>query len=284
MAVTPSMIQNLDNVVQSVLNSKNADQKFSKVPRILWKSSPVLDRTTRAVLSRIAQHEPEWQVIFMDDRACHAFMQYYFAGKGGAFEAYETLIPGAFKSDLFRACLLHRYGGIWSDIKQKYIVPLDAIFDVHMPGTQLIQDIFVPEPDGSVQSRIYNALFAASPQSGYLKVCINTILDHVGSRYTGTGYATPFLAITGPYAWQKAFESFLTRSPLNAKWTSDLMQMDDHVRIIGQLHLGDPDIPANLRICTLQGDSIVIPKFFFVPSIVSGTYRLDWINGRVYKS
>mmetsp|Transcript_6154 Transcript_6154/g.9539 ORF Transcript_6154/g.9539 Transcript_6154/m.9539 type:complete len:315 (-) Transcript_6154:86-1030(-) len=281
LAVNPAEAQDLDNVLEPFVSQKE-NRSVDGVPRILWKSGPVLDKYTRVVLRKLAQRRPQWKVIFLDDQACHTFMRRYFSGRGQAYEAYQMLVPGAFKSDLFRACLLHRYGGVWSDMKQKFLWPLDEVFDLHANGSQLIQDIYVRDSEGKTLPRIYNALFAASPRSAYLQTCIDIILNHVRRRYTGSGYPDACLAITGPYAWQKAFNSVTKKQAKGSESRNLPKSSDEQFRIVGQLHLNVQNVPLGLGIFNSKGELIVVPKFYHVPNIKSGSYAQEWQNGSVY--
>jgi len=44
-------------------------------------------------------------------------------------EAYDALIPGAFKADLFRYCVLFIYGGVYADIDVMLTSKLEMAID-----------------------------------------------------------------------------------------------------------------------------------------------------------
>lgn len=44
-------------------------------------------------------------------------------------EAYDDLIPGAFKADLFRYCVLFIYGGVYADIDVMLTSKLEVAID-----------------------------------------------------------------------------------------------------------------------------------------------------------
>lgn len=44
-------------------------------------------------------------------------------------EAFDILIPGAFKADLFRYCVLFIYGGVYADVDMLLKTKLDMAID-----------------------------------------------------------------------------------------------------------------------------------------------------------
>lgn len=252
--------------------------RLTAVPKIHWKSGPVLDEETDRVLQETARDQPDFEVVFIDDAACVAFMQHFCSGpsQSSAYAAFQKLIPGAYKSDLFRACLLHRYGGVWGDMKQKYLVPFSEIFDLSSYGVQLIDDIVVRNAQGQAVLRVYNAFFAASPKSSVLQQCIDTIVMHVQNRYMGFEYPVGHLAPTGPYAWQKAFDITATKQNADEVATSEVNRKVGRLLNCRSLEF------SGLCIVNVNGTPIVWPKHHTIKAIVSGSYHQNWKDQNVY--
>lgn len=55
-----------------------------------------------------------WEYRFYDDATAAEFLSQHFPPH--VREAYDALIPGAFKADLFRYCVLLIYGGVYADM------------------------------------------------------------------------------------------------------------------------------------------------------------------------
>ena len=57
---------------------------------------------------------PRFNHYLYDDTDCYEFIKNNFEEK--VLNAYEQLIPGAYKADLWRLCILYIYGGFYLDI------------------------------------------------------------------------------------------------------------------------------------------------------------------------
>ena len=109
-------------------------------------------------------------------------------------DAFDRLMPAAFKADLLRLCLVYLYGGVYSDFSQSFLVPLDDLVDRRRDNLVLSLDhprtvlalFHVP--------RIANAFFAAKPRHPFLKACIDRIVRNVHTQFYGTSVMDP----TGP--------------------------------------------------------------------------------------
>ena len=55
-------------------------------------------------------------------------------------DSFDILKPGAYKADLFRYCILYKKGGIWSDLTDDYLVPLDEIINFEEDELFLVDD------------------------------------------------------------------------------------------------------------------------------------------------
>ena len=57
---------------------------------------------------------PEYEYCFYDNNDCDIFIKENFDER--IYNAYCKIIPGAFKADLWRYCVLYKYGGVYVDI------------------------------------------------------------------------------------------------------------------------------------------------------------------------
>jgi mannosyltransferase OCH1-like enzyme len=98
---------------------------------------------------------------------------------------YDKLIPGAYKADLWRLCVLFIEGGIYLDIKLSCV-----------NGFKLIElterNHFVKDRDGRLS--IYNALMACQKNHPFLLLAIQQIVKNVNNNYYGSSPLDP----TGP--------------------------------------------------------------------------------------
>ena len=65
----------------------------------------------------IRRFNPRFRYYLFDDNDCREFIKKNY--DSDILNAYDSLIPGAFKADLWRYCILYKMGGIYLDIKYK---------------------------------------------------------------------------------------------------------------------------------------------------------------------
>ena len=63
----------------------------------------------------IKKQNPRFNYYLFSDSDCRLFISKNF--EPVVLNAYDRLIPGAYKADLWRYCILYKYGGIYLDIK-----------------------------------------------------------------------------------------------------------------------------------------------------------------------
>jgi mannosyltransferase OCH1-like enzyme len=126
-----------------------------------------------------------------DDNDCREFIQKNF--KMDVLNAFDTLIPGAYKADLWRYCVLYILGGIYIDIKY---IPMNGFKFISLTE----KEHWVLDMDNN---GIYNALIAAKPGNAILLQAINNIVANVQNRYYGNSCLEP----TGPLLLAKLFSS-----------------------------------------------------------------------------
>jgi mannosyltransferase OCH1-like enzyme len=130
----------------------------------------------------IKRLNPKFNHYLFDDNDCREFIKTHF--KPDVLNAYDRLIPGAYKADLWRLCILFIKGGIYLDIKLACI-----------NGFKLIE---LTEEEHFVKDRpsnsIYNALMACLPGNIFLFKCIIQIVENVKNNFYGECPLSP----TGP--------------------------------------------------------------------------------------
>jgi mannosyltransferase OCH1-like enzyme len=74
-------------------------------------------------------------------------------------EAYDALIPGAFKADFFRYCILFIHGGVYADIDILCTCDLDSAIDSDV--SFLVPIDLAPGKNGN--SCLWNGFIASAP-------------------------------------------------------------------------------------------------------------------------
>jgi len=136
----------------------------------------------------LKSQNPDFNYYLYDDAMCRDFINSYY--DDDTLYAFDTLIPGAYKADLWRYCVLYVYGGIYLDIKYKCIN--DFTLNTLLNKEQYVRDYF----DG-----IYQALLVCLPKNEILMKCIDQIIINVKTK----SYLADPLSITGPQLMNKYF-------------------------------------------------------------------------------
>ena len=148
-----------------------------------WETHKLPPKMTECV-EKLKSANPEFSYHLYDDKECREFIKNNF--ENDVLYAYDTLIPGAYKADLWRYCILYKYGGIYLDIKY---YPVNGYKFITLTD----KEYFVKDIEAS-GSGIYNALIICKPDNEILLKCINQIVVNVRERF----YGVSSLSITGP--------------------------------------------------------------------------------------
>ena len=131
---------------------------------------------------KLKRENPEFEFVIYDDEDCKKFLIDNFDEE--ILWAFNKLVPGAYKADLWRLCILYKNGGYYLDIKENCL-----------NGFKLIE---LSESEHFVYDRpinhILNALMVCKAGNEFLKKCIDEIIKNIKSNYYGPGCLWP----TGP--------------------------------------------------------------------------------------
>jgi mannosyltransferase OCH1-like enzyme len=134
-------------------------------------------------VEQLKKNNPRFEHYLYDDNDCREFIKNNF--DENVVNAYDKLIPGAYKADLWRLCVLYIHGGIYMDIKLKCI-----------NGFRLIEltenNHFVKDRPGPLT--VYNALIVSQKGNPFLWMGICRIIMNVKNNFYGIDALSP----TGP--------------------------------------------------------------------------------------
>ena len=146
-----------------------------------WATKDLPEKMRKRV-ELLKTQNPQFNHHLYDDNECREFIKTHF--RPDVLYAYDHLIPGAYKADLWRYCVLFIKGGIYLDIKFSCI-----------NGFKLIalteQEHFVKDRPAKC---VYNALMACKKGNILLLMAIRQIVANVKNKFYGK---TP-LSPTGP--------------------------------------------------------------------------------------
>lgn len=141
---------------------------------------------------------PEYTYIYYNDFEARQFMRENFNEEINY--SYDILVPGAFKADLLRYCLLYVNGGCYFDCKQILRIPIKKFLKSKQTFL-LCNDI--------IDNALLNAVIFSIKNLNFLdktiKDCTFNIMNKLGKSA---------LDITGPIFFYKSIKKFITKNNL----------------------------------------------------------------------
>lgn len=120
-----------------------------------------------------------WEYHFWDDASAAEFLSLHFPPE--VREAYDSIIPGAFKADLFRYCVLLIKGGIYADMD----VMLESNLDAAVPGdVGFLVPVDAPGTKPDHRMCLWNGFIASAPAHPYLSRVIEHVVNNIRNRFT----------------------------------------------------------------------------------------------------
>jgi hypothetical protein len=189
------------------------------IPKIIWRTSKYPLSTAPAEIEKClietAKMNPDYLQIYFDDNDARIFIQNEFPQY---LRAYDSLIPGAYKADIFRLLILYKYGGVYNDIGHQYLVPLNDIID---PDDEFIASTEDNAKNSFIHA-IHNSFLAVYPRNPLMKALMEMILEDVSTcRYGGDP-----LDLSGPAAVGHAFNVWKVTNN-STRYGTDMTHYDD---------------------------------------------------------
>lgn len=126
-----------------------------------------------------------YEYRFYTDGEARAFLKAHFPPE--ILSVYDDILPGAFKADLFRYCILLLYGGVYADIDILMVSMLD---DLIQDDTGFVVPLdkqpFVSE---NVTLCLWNGFMAVSPGHPFITKVIENVVNAVRNRFNYLDYA-----------------------------------------------------------------------------------------------
>jgi mannosyltransferase OCH1-like enzyme len=207
--VTVLIIVSIIFLTTYAYKKKESFNERTKIPLDIYQTwhSKSLPPKMRTCIDKLKFDNPEFRHHLYDDEMCKKFIETSF--DKDVLNAYVSLKPGAFKSDLWRYCILYKKGGVYLDIKYQC-----------EPGFKLIDlvkydnNVFVgeyesenePNPMGIdpvvIDEAVYTGLIISKPNNPVFYKVIQKICDNVKNKY----YDKYLTGQTGPVLFRKCFK------------------------------------------------------------------------------
>ena len=170
----------------------SAPKSINGVPLVIYQSwhSHIVPKGMKENILTTVEANPEFDYYLYSDSDSRAFIKANYGPE--VVSAFDSLRPGAYKSDLWRYCILYKLGGIYFDIKMVPLVPLKSILRDN--SIIFVKDLTV-SPNGAVMREcVWNGLMISPPKNKVFKYCIDEIVINCKKRL----YRKNPLDITGP--------------------------------------------------------------------------------------
>jgi hypothetical protein len=217
----------------------------------------------QTIYTHILNNNPEYELFYFSDRDCIEFILEEYGQT--YLDYYNTLIPTAYKADLFRYCLLNKYGGCYGDFT---LLPLISYEEM----TRGVDRVLVRDDGSGSKGSLWNASMCTKAADPILYSCIVICIDHIITGYFGN---TP-IDVTGPTVLGEAFRQVGYNTPNEF----DIPLGDNRG---SRIYMHD----INIHVRDVNGKSVIIKKMTDMhnATLYSETnvhYNEAWNHGKIY--
>lgn len=182
---------------------KSIATKINNVPLVIyetWHDRNVPEGMKNAITS-LLNTNPEFDYYLYSDDDCVEFIQNNFDDEVAT--AFKTLKPGAYKSDLWRYCILYINGGVYLDVK--YLSTNVTLLSIIRDHSEVyVRDIW---PDGICTDGLYNGFMISPPGNEVFNDCIKDIVISTKNNL----YRRNLLDVTGPCLLGRMLKKYKTK-------------------------------------------------------------------------
>jgi len=190
-SIKNSKIINIDTFIKL----KKSELIIQKIPKVIIQTTKSKNINNILHLNSIysfIDFNPDYDYILFDDNDCRLFIKENF--DVDTLKAFDILVPGSFKADLFRYCYLYINGGCYFDCKQILRVPLKEL--IKSDDEFLICKDIGP-------NCYFNAIILTTKNNQNLfntiKMCVKKVLNFDAYySFNDKNFKSRLLSLTGP--------------------------------------------------------------------------------------
>ena len=241
---------------------KKVDVKSTQViPKIIYKTGiddyKNIHEDVYNVFQETIKLNPEFKIKYYSDKDSRDFIKNNFESE--ILLTYDKLIPGAYKADLFRYCILYKNGGIYSDLTQRFTMPFNKLIHLEKDNLYLVKDIEHYKINGDGSSKGIQISFMASrPGNEIFLKAVKQIVKNVNDKFYGDNPLHP----TGPTLFYNILQDYKGDYKVELKET------------------------GKNKIVNSNGETVIISKINNHQSVILRNrdhYTTLWRNRRIYK-
>lgn len=241
---------------------KSETKNYDYIPNVIYKTGiddfDKLPQRLKDIFKGNLKINPNFTIRYYSDKDSREFIKNNFSKD--IIDAYDKLIPGAYKADMFRYCILYKNGGVYSDLTQRILKPLKTFIDFEKDELYLVQDIDHYKINGNGSSKgIQISFIATRPGKDIFLKAIRRIVKNVKDKYYGYNALYP----TGPSLFYHLLKDYNGEYKIGLKETGQnkIVNENDETVIISKIVDHQQKILRN-----------------------KDHYTVLWSNRRIYKS
>jgi mannosyltransferase OCH1-like enzyme len=256
----------------------------NKIPKIIHQSyTNNVNSHIFSTISTWKEMNINYDYMYWNDDDCYTFIKDNF--DTSVLEAYNMLYAGAYKSDIFRLCVLYIYGGIWTDISSLCEVSLDKVINN--------ENLIIVKDTDSVQTRygnIYQAFIISEAKNNIilyiLNFTVNRVINHQEFENNYPQVINQTLGVTGPTIFAMGFNSFINRPVENIINDNEIYFNDNNIKLLkhnpGEIILNDIKIMTTKRADWLKGRTTSHYTTLFLQGYIFKKKVIDVFNNSEY--
>jgi len=152
-------------------NIKLPEIKTSKeIPKIIFQTHKDRNLIPEYYIKNLKRLNSDWEYKFYDNNEAKKFLREEF---GKEFEEkFDYFNQGPHKADLWRLCILYKYGGCYIDADVDMLVPLQEII------SKSNNNLIIPKTETGLimRKRLFNALIICNRGNKYIGECIKKMM------------------------------------------------------------------------------------------------------------
>jgi len=150
---------------------------YTKVPLNIFQSG----KNKKSISSNLRINNPEFNYFFFDEIDCENFIFNNYSDI--IYQTYKSLIPYEYKMNLWKYCILYKYGGIYIDDKYDDNIKLIELID---------HNFFVNNKNHYYNKLLIDTDFIiAKNNNPIFNIAINEIVKNVNNNYYGIDFTFP---------------------------------------------------------------------------------------------
>lgn len=163
-----------ENLIIDVYHDIGSHKQLPKklIPNIIYQTFEEYEVPTNMykAIKSWKDLNPEYEHYYFSNEDRIEFIKKYFTKD--TLDAYLTIIPGAYRADLWRCCILYERGGVYVDADT---ICLKSLKDYIFPNDEFM----AARDDPMSKSFISNAFIACIPKHPFMKEQISAIVNNI---------------------------------------------------------------------------------------------------------